>query len=59
MQLGPQKLEQDVLVQPDEPPSPGFQTPGSHDGLLKDLVVLGDHPIAEVIVRDVGITQQH
>ena len=28
------------------------------DGLLEDLVVLGDIPIMEVVVRDVGLIHQ-
>ena len=49
------ELEQDVLVGTFKSPPPDLQTAGCHNGLLEDLVILGDHPITEVIIRDMGL----
>ena len=34
------------------------EVPSRRNGLLKDLIVLGDVPIAEVVVRDVDLVHQ-
>ena len=58
MKSTPQQVEQDVLVGPCQSPPPNLVVAGSHNGLLEDLVVLGDVPITEVVIRDVGLVHQ-
>ena len=58
MEPTPQQVEEDVLVGPCKPPSLNLMVAGSCDGLLEDLVVLGDVPITEVVVRDMGLVHQ-
>ena len=54
----PQQVEEDVLVGPFKPPPPNLEVASHRNGLLEDLVILGNLPIAEVIVRDVGLVHQ-
>ena len=58
MEPTPQQVEEDVLVGSFKPPPPNLEVASRRDGLLKDLVVLGDVPITEVIVRDMGLVHQ-
>ena len=58
MEPAPQQVEEDVLVGPRKPPPLNLMVAGSHNGLLEDLVVLGDVPITEVVVRDMGLVHQ-
>ena len=58
MEPTPQQVEKDVLVGPCQPPPSNLEMTSRCDGLLKDLAVLGNFPIAEVIVRDVGLVHQ-
>ena len=37
---------------------PKLEVSSRHNGLLEDLVVLGDVPITEVVVRDMGLVHQ-
>ena len=53
-----QQVEQDVLVGPCQPPPSNLEMTSRRNGLLEDLVVLGNFPIAEVIIRDVGLVHQ-
>ena len=57
MEPTPQQIEEDVLVRPFKPPL-NLEVVSRRNGLLKDLVVLGNFPIAEVIIRDVGLVHQ-
>ena len=50
MELGPQQVEQDVLIGPCKPSPSDLKMTSRRDGLLKDLVVLGHVPIMEVII---------
>ena len=58
MKPAPQQVEEDVLISPFEPPPSQLVVAGSRNGLLEDLVILGDVPIPEVVVRDMGIVHQ-
>ena len=59
MKSGPQQLEQDVLIGTFKPPPSGLEMTGRRNGLLEDLVVLGNIPIPKVVIRDVGLAQQN
>ena len=50
MEPTPQQVEEDVLVGPCQPPPPKLEMPSRRNGLLKDLVVLGNVPVLEAIV---------
>ena len=58
MEPAPQQVEEDVLIGPFEPPPSQLVVAGSCDGLLEDLVVLGDVPITKAVVRGVGLVHQ-
>ena len=58
MEPTPQQVEEDVLIGPFEPPPSNLEVASCRNGLLKDLVVLGDIPITEVVIRDVGLVHQ-
>ena len=59
MEPTPQQVKEDIFVGPFEPPPSNLVVTSHRNGLLKDLVVLGDLPIAEVIVRDMGLVHQN
>ena len=50
MEPTPQQVEEDVLVGSFKPPPSNLEVPSHHNGLLKDLVVLGNVPITKVVV---------
>ena len=58
MEPTPQQVEQDVLVGSRKPPPSNFEVASRRDGLLKDLIVLGNVPITEVVIRDMGLIHQ-
>ena len=58
MEPTPQQIEEDILVGPFNPPPLNLEVAGRRNGLLKDLVILGDLPIAEVVIRDMGLVHQ-
>ena len=58
MEPAPQQVEEDVLVGPCQPPPSNLKVAGSGYGLLEDLVVLGDVPITEVVIWDMGLVHQ-
>ena len=58
MEPTPQQVKEDVLVGPFKPPPSNLEVASCCNGLLKDLVVLGDLPIPEIIVGDVGLVHQ-
>ena len=58
MKPTPQQVEEDVLIGSCEPSPPDLEMASRRNGLLKDLVVLGHVPIAEVVVWDVGLVHQ-
>ena len=58
MEPAPQQVEEDVFVGPLEPPPLYLKMAGCRNSLLEDLVVLGNFPIGEVIVGDVGLVHQ-
>ena len=53
-----QQIEEDVFVGSFEPPPSKLVVLSRRNGLLEDLVVLGDVPITEVVVRDMGLVHQ-
>ena len=58
MEPAPQQVKEDVFVGPCESPPPNLEMASRHDGLLKDLVVLGNFPITEVVIWDMGLIHQ-
>ena len=58
MEPTPQQVEEDVLIGPFKPPPSNLKVASRRNGLLKDLVVLGDIPITEVVIWDVGLVHQ-
>ena len=58
MEPTPQQVEEDVLIGPFKPPPSNLEVASHRDGLLKDLVILSDIPITEIIIRDVGLVHQ-
>ena len=58
MEPTPQQVEQDILVGSRKPPPSNFKVASRCDGLLKDLIVLGNVPITKVVIRDMGLVHQ-
>ena len=58
MEPAPQQVEEDVFIGSRQASPPKFKMASRRDGLLEDLVVLGDLPITEVVIRDVGLVHQ-
>ena len=58
MESTPQQVEEDVFIGSRQSPPPKLEMLSRRDGLLKDLVVLGDIPITEVVIWDVGLVHQ-
>ena len=58
MESTPQQVEEDVFIGSRQSPPPKLEMSSRRDGLLKDLVVLGDIPITEVVIWDVGLVHQ-
>ena len=58
MEPTPQQVEEDILVGPRKPPPSNLEMPSRRNGLLEDLIVLGDVPVTEVVVRDMGLVHQ-
>ena len=50
MEPTPQQVEEDVLIGPFKPPPSNLEVASRHNGLLKDLVILGNLPITEVVI---------
>ena len=58
MEPTPQQIEEDVFVGSRQTPPPKLEVSSRRNGLLKDLIVLGNIPVAEVVVRDMGFVHQ-
>ena len=58
MESTPQQVEEDVLVGSCQTPPPKLEMPSRRNGLLEDLVVLGNVPIAEAVIRNLGLVHQ-
>ena len=58
MESTPQQIEEDVFVGSGQHPPSQLEVAGSRNGLLKDLVVLGNVPVPETVVRGVGLIHQ-
>ena len=58
MEPAPQQVEEDVLVGSSQCPPSKLEVPSCRDGLLEDLVILGNIPVPEAIVRGVGLVHQ-
>ena len=58
MEPTPQQIEEYVLVGSRQTPSSQLEVPSRRNGLLEDLVVLGNVPVAEAIVGSVGLVHQ-
>ena len=58
MKPTPQQVKEDVFISSFEPPSSNLEVVSHRYGLLEDLVVLGNVPISEVVIRDVGLVHQ-
>ena len=59
MHTTPQKVEQDVLIGPHQAPPSGLMMVGCHNSLLEHLTIPCHRPIPVVVIRDMGIVQQH
>ena len=58
MEPTPQQIEEDVFIGPRKPPPSNFKVAGHRNGLLEDLVVLGNVPIMEVVIGNMGLVHQ-
>ena len=58
MKPTPQQIKEDVLVGPCQRPPSKLEVTSRGDGLLEDLIVLGYVPVAEAVVRGVGLVHQ-
>ena len=58
MEPTPQQVKEDVLVGPRKPSPSNLEVASRCNGLLEDLVVLGNLPIMEVVIWDVGLVHQ-
>ena len=58
MESTPQQVEEDVFIGSRQSPPPKLEMLSRRNGLLKDLVVLGDIPITEVVIWDMGLVHQ-
>ena len=58
MESTPQQVEEDVFVGSRQTPPSQLMVPSRRYGLLKDLVVLGNIPVPEAVVRGVGLVHQ-
>ena len=58
MKSTPQQIEEDVLVGSCQTPPPKLKVTSRRDGLLEDLVVLGNIPVTEAVIRGVGLVHQ-
>ena len=58
MEPAPQQVEKDIFVGPCQTPPPKLKVLSRHYGLLEDLVVLGNVPVPEAVVRGVGLVHQ-
>ena len=59
MEPTPQQVKEDVLVGSFKPPPSNLEVPSRRNGLLKDLVVLGNVPISIIVIWDVGLAHQN
>ena len=59
MKPTPQQVKEDVLIGSGKPPSLNLEVVSRRNGLLEDLVILGNVPITEVVIRDVGLVHQN
>ena len=58
MESAPQQVEEDIFVGSRQTPPPKLVVTGHRDGLLEDLVVLGNVPVTEAIIRGMGLVHQ-
>ena len=57
MKPTPQQVEEDVFVGSRQTP-PKLEVLSRRNGLLEDLIVLGNLPVPEVVVRGMGLVHQ-
>ena len=58
MEPAPQQVEEDVFVGSGQRPPSKLEVPSRRNGLLKDLIILGNFPVPEVVVRGMGLVHQ-
>ena len=58
MEPAPQQVKEDVLVGSRQRPPSKLEVPSRRDGLLEDLVVLGNVPVLEAVIQGVGLVHQ-
>ena len=58
MKPAPQQVKEDVFVGSRQTPPPELEVSSRRYGLLEDLIVLGHVPVAEAIIRGVGLVHQ-
>ena len=59
MEPTPQQVEEDVFVGSRQTPPPKLEVPSRRNGLLEDLVVLGNVPVPKAVIRGVGLVHQN
>ena len=59
MEPTPQQVEEDVFVGSRQTPPPKLKVTSRRDGLLEDLVILGNVPVPEAVVRGMGLVHQN
>ena len=58
MKPAPQQVKEDVLVGSCQTPPTKLEVTSRRNGLLEDLIVLGNLPVLEAVVRGVGLIHQ-
>ena len=58
MEPTPQQVEEDIFVGSRQTPPPKLEVSSRRNGLLEDLVVLGNVPITEVVIGNMGLVHQ-
>ena len=58
MESAPQRVEEDVFVGSRQTPPLELEVPSRRYGLLEDLVILGNIPVPEAVIRGVGLVHQ-
>ena len=58
MEPTPQQVKEDVFIGSRQTPPLELEVPSCRNGLLEDLVVLGNVPVTEAVIRGVGLIHQ-
>ena len=58
MEPTPQQIEEDVFIGSRQTSPPKLEVTSRRDGLLENLVILGNLPVPEIVVGGVGLVHQ-